>query len=178
MHEWNWESLRRPPSLHFSPLNLSIQTMKDIIVILITTSTVNCFLSVPWVQPLPQISSQPEDNKFPGCLFISFIMFFYAIWTIFLESQLKKALIATVTSRMKPRDCIYRITKQGKVLPAQPSHLSSTHPPRTQIEFNILCEFFKKNHVTYFEHFTWKTFMWILILGDPICRLNNILLYL
>ena len=113
MHEWNWESLRRPPSLHFSPLNLSIQTMKDIIVILITTSTVNCFLSVPWVQPLPQISPQPE-----GCLFKSFIMLFYANSNIFLESQLKKALIATVTSRMKPRECIYRITKQGKVLPA------------------------------------------------------------
>ena len=31
----------------------------------------------------------------------------------FLESELKKALIATVTSRIKPRDCIYRITKQG-----------------------------------------------------------------
>ena len=73
------ESLRRPPpSLHFSPLNLSIQTMKDIIVILITTSTVNCFLSVPWVQPLPQIYPQPEDNKFQGWLFISFSMFFYA----------------------------------------------------------------------------------------------------
>ena len=31
----------------------------------------------------------------------------------FLESELKKALIATVTSRIKPKDCIYRITKQG-----------------------------------------------------------------
>ena len=88
--------------------------MKDIIVvILITTSTVNCFLSVPWAQPLPQIYPQPEDNKFQGCLFISFSMFFYANLNFFLESELKKALIATVTSRIKPRDCIYRITKQG-----------------------------------------------------------------
>ena len=60
-----WDDL-----LIFSPFNLSTQTMKDIIVILITASTVNCFLSVPWAQPLPQISPQAEDNKFQGCLFI------------------------------------------------------------------------------------------------------------
>ena len=59
----------------FSPFDLFIKAMKDITLILIATTTVNCFLFVPWAQPLPQIPLQLDD-KLQGCIFISFITFF------------------------------------------------------------------------------------------------------
>ena len=52
----------------------------------------------------------------------------------FLESELKKALIATITSRIKPRDCIYRITKKGMF---QISTKNMTKMTKIALEINI-----------------------------------------
>ena len=55
----------------FSPFDLFIKAMKDITLILIATTSVNCFLFVPWAIPLPKFLPQ-QDYKLQGCPFISY----------------------------------------------------------------------------------------------------------